>query len=581
MTETRKRAAILAADIAGYGRITATDEERTIARLRGLRTDLIDPAISVHHGHVIKRTGDGILIEFRSVVDAVRCSIEVQSGMVERNAELPPERRILFRVGIHLGDVIEEADGDLMGDGVNIASRLENICKPGAIFLSDDAYRQVKSGLDLAVTDLGNKELKNIPETVRVVAIEVGQPEKARPAEPLSIVVLPFANIGGDPAQEYFVDGVTESLTTDLSRIAGLFVIARNTAFTYKGKPVDVKQIGRELNVRYVLEGSVRRGGNRLRVNVQLVEAGTGNHLWAERFDTPIGDLFEMQDEIVAHLANQLGAELVALEARRVEKALNPDSMDLYFQGQSWLNRGTTSDLLGRARDFFERALVLDPGNISASVGVAATDCIVGGAHLTNNQLSRLTAAEAWLTRTLSLAPNNAQAHFWLGNVFVFTKRADQGIAEFERALALDRNLANAHAFIGFAKAVVGRPAETEGHVQEAIRLSPRDTLLDVWTHCIAFAKFALGAEAEAVVWYRRVIEINRHIPLSHFLLAAALARLGQFDEAKAAVLVGLTLDPRFTIRRYRAGEWDDNPNYLAQRQRLIDGMRKAGVPEG
>jgi TolB-like protein/Flp pilus assembly protein TadD len=583
MTETRKLAAILAADIAGYGRLTATDQERTIARLPGLRTDLIDPAISVHHGHVIKRTGDGILIEFRSVVDAVRCSIEVQSGMVERNAELVPERQILFRVGIHLGDVIEEADGDLMGEGVNIASRLENICEPGAICLSDDAYRQVKSRLDLAVTDLGKKELKNIPETVHVFAIGVGQPEKARPAEPprLSIVVLPFANIGGDPEQEYFVDGVTESLTTDLSRIAGLFVIARNTAFTYKGKPVDVKQIGRELNVRYVLEGSLQRGGNRLRVDVQLVEAGTGNHLLAERFDKPIGDLFEMQDEIVAHLANQLGAELVALEARRVEQALNPDSMDLYFRGQTWLNRGTTSDLLGRARDFFERALVLDPGNVSASVGVAATDCIVGGAHLTDNQLSRLTAAEAWLTRTLSLAPNNAQAHFWLGNVFVFTKRADQGIAEFERALALDRNLANAHAFIGFAKAVVGRPAETEGHVQEAIRLSPRDTLLYVWTHCIAFAKFALGAEAEAVVWYRRVIEINRNIPLSHFLLAAALARLGQFDEAKAAVLVGLTLDPRFTIRRYRGGEGGDNPNYLAQRQRLIDGMRKAGVPEG
>ncbi len=583
MSETRKLAAILAADVAGCRCLTATDEERTIVRLRRLRADLIDPAVSVHHGHVVNRTGDAILIQFRSVVDAVRCSIEVQNGMLERNAGLPPERQILFRAGIHLGDVIEEADGDLMGDGVNIASRLEKICEPGAICLSEDAYRQVKSRLDLPVKDLGNKELKNTAATVHVYAIEVSRPGNARPAEPphLSIVVLPFANIGGDPEQEYFVDGVTESLTADLSRISDAFVIARNTAFTYRGKPTDVKQIGRELNVRYVLEGSAQRSGNRLWVNVQLVDAMSGDHLWAERFDKAIGDLFDMQDEIIARLANQLGAEVVAFEARRAEKSLNADSMDLYFRGQTWLNRGTTSDLLGRARDFFERALVLDPGNISASVGIAATDCIVGGAHLTDNQLSRLTAAEAWLTRTLSLAPNNAQAHFWLGNVFVFTKRADQGIAEFERALALDRNLANAHAFIGFAKAVVGRPEETESHIQEAIRLSPRDTLLYVWTHCIAFAKFALGAEAEAVVWYRHVIEINRNIPLSHFLLAAALARLGQIDEAEAAVQVGLTLDPRFTIRRYRAGEWGDNPNYLAQRERQIDGMRKAGVPEG
>jgi TolB-like protein len=409
------------------------------------------------------------------------------------------------------------------------------------------------------------------------------EPNAILKAEPphLSIVVLPFANVAGDPEQEYFNDGVTESLTTDLSRIAGSFVIARNTAFTYKGKPIDVTQIGRELNVRYVIEGSVQRGGNRLRVNVQLVDAGTGNHLWAERFEKPIGDLFDMRDEIVIRLANQLGAELVAVEPRRIEKSLNPDSMDLYFQGLNWLNRGVTPHLLARARDFFERALLLDPRNISASVGMAAIDCIVGGAHLTDNQLSRLTAAEAWLTRTMSLAPGNAQAHLWLGHVYVFTKRAEQGIAECERALALDRNLANAHAFIGFAKAVVGRPGETERHVQEALRLSPRDTFRYVWTQQIAFAKFAIGAEAEAVAWWRRAIEINRDIALTHFLLAAALARPGQIDEAKAAVEVGLTLDPGFTIRRYRAGAWGDNPNYLAHRERLIDGMHKAGVPEG
>jgi adenylate cyclase len=301
MSETRKLAAILAADVVGYSRLASVDEDRTLARLRALRSDLIDPTIAVHKGRVVKRTGDGALVEFRSVVDALRCAIEVQNGMIERNAGLPLERRIEFRIGVHLGDVVEESDGDLMGDGVNIAARLEGIAKPGAICLSEDAYRQVKGRLDLAVTDLGPTQLKNIAEPIRVYSLEVGQPANAKPTPApapeksaplrLSIVVLPFANIGGDPEQEHFVDGVTESLTTDLSRIRGAVVIARNTAFTYKGKPADLKQIGRELHIRYVLEGSVQRGGNRMRVNVQLIDAETGHHLWAERFDNPLLDV--------------------------------------------------------------------------------------------------------------------------------------------------------------------------------------------------------------------------------------------------------------------------------------------------
>jgi adenylate cyclase len=268
MAETRKLAAIVAAGVVGYSRLAGSDEDRTLARLPALRSDLIDPTIAMHNGRVVKRTGDGSLIEFRSVVDAVRCAIEVQNGMVERNTGLPPERRIEFRVGIHLGDMVEESDGDLMGDGVNIAARLEGIAKPGAICLSEDAYRQVKARLDFAVSDLGPTQLKNIAEPVRVYSLQVGVPTHARPAaqagQPsastpprLSIVVLPFANLSGDQEQDYFVDGVTESLTTDLSRISGSFVIGRNTAFTYKGKHIDLKQIGRELNVRYVLEGSV------------------------------------------------------------------------------------------------------------------------------------------------------------------------------------------------------------------------------------------------------------------------------------------------------------------------------------
>jgi TolB-like protein/class 3 adenylate cyclase len=388
MAETRKLAAILAADVAGYSKLAGADEERTLARLRALRSDLIDPTIAVHHGRVVKRTGDGILIEFRSVVDAVRGAIEVQNGMVERNAGLPPERRIEFRVGIHLGDVVEEADGDLMGDGVNIAARLEGIAAPGTICLSEDAYRQVKARLDLAVNDLGAIQLKNIAEPVRVYLLQVGvQPQakvtaqakspSASTSPRLSIVVLPFANLGGDPEQEYFVDGVVESLTTDLSRISGTFVIARNTAFTYKGKHVDLKQVGRELNVRYVLEGSVQRGGTRLRVNVQLIDAETGNHLWAERFDKPVADLFDMQDEIVARLANQLGTELIIAEARRAEEAPHPDSMDFYFQGEAWANKGYAPENVAQARSHMERALAVDPTNVEALVGIAQIDAFL------------------------------------------------------------------------------------------------------------------------------------------------------------------------------------------------------------
>ena len=447
MNETRKIAAILVSDVVGYSRLAGADEDRILARLRALRSDLIDPTISVHHGRIVKRTGDGSIVEFRSVVDAVNLAIEVQRAMVERNAGVAPDKRIEFRIGIHLGDVVEEADGDLMGHGVNIAARLEGICEPGAICLSEDAYRQVKGRLDLAVSDLGPKELKNIAEPIRVYSLEVGQPAKATsaPTAPeksgpprLSLVVLPFANIGGDPEQEHFVDGVTESLTTDLSRIRGAVVIGRNTAFTYKGKAVDLKQIGRELNVRYVLEGSVQRGGNRMRVNVQLIDAETGNHLWAERFDKPLADLFDMQDEIVARLAGALNAQLVAAEARRAEQAPNPDSMDLYFQGLALLNRGYSPDNLVQARSFFHRALAADPDNVDALVGWARADVVEGALSFAPDPTAAFAAAEAKLTKALSLVPDHALGHAYLGLANMHTKRAAQGIAECEHALELN-----------------------------------------------------------------------------------------------------------------------------------------------
>ena len=445
MIVMRKLAAILVADIVGYSRLAGADEDRILARLRALRSDLIDPCISVHNGRVVKRTGDGVLVEFRSVVDAVRCGIEMQNGLIERNAGLPSDRRIEFRVGIHLGDVVEEADGDLMGDGVNIAARLEGIAKPGAIALSEDAYRQVKGRLDMSVSDLGQKELKNIAEPIRVYSLEVGLPVEAKPT-PLesapqssgpprcSIVVLPFADLGGGPEQEHFADAVTESLTTDLSRMSNTVVVARNTAFTYKGKTVDAKQVGRELNVRYLLEGSIQRGANRMRINAQLIDAASGNHLWADRFDKPIADLFDMQDEIVSQLANQLRAELIAAEALRAEREPNPDSLDYYYRGVAIFNKGRIDNLM-KAREFFEKAVELDPANIDALVGAARVDALLGTVYAFDDRAARLAAAEALMLKGLSVQPRNHWAHLWLGFIQIQTNRAARGIGELERAL--------------------------------------------------------------------------------------------------------------------------------------------------
>lgn len=397
----------------------------------------------------------------------------------------------------------------------------------------------------------------------------------------LSIVVLPFANIGGDPEQDYFVDGVTESLTTDLSRISGSFVIAHNTAFTFKGKTVDVRQVGRELNVRYVLEGSVQRGGNRLRVNVQLIDTETGNHVWAERFEKPVADLFDTQDEIVSRLANTLNAQLIQVEARRAGRSIHPDAMDLYFQGWAYENNGTTADYMTQAQVFFDRALALDPGNIEALVGSARVKAAIGANLMRDDWTAHFVAAEAVVIRALSLAPNHARAHSVLGFVQSFTHRAVQGIAECERALALDHNLADAHAFIGLAKSFLGRSEETEAHVREALRLSPRDNYVYRWSMFVGLAKLAIGADVEAVAWLRRSIEANRNLPFSHCLLAAALALLGSLDEARAAAQAGLVLNPTFTLRRLRARVLSDHPAYLAGRERVYEGLRMAGVPEG
>jgi len=592
VSETRKLAAILVADIVGYSRLAGADEDRILARLRTLRSDLIDPTIAVHHGRIVKRTGDGSVVEFRSVVDAVNCAIEVQKAMVERNAGVPEDRRIEFRVGIHVGDVVEESDGDLMGDGVNVAARLEGITKPGAICLSEQAYWQVKGRLDLAVADLGATQLKNIAEPIHVYSLEVGQPSRVKtsppasadqkPAPPrLSLVVLPFANIGGDPEQEYFVDGVTESLTTDLSQMSGMRVIGRNTAFSYKNKAVDLQQIGRELNVRYVLEGSVQRSANRMRVNVQLIDAESSDHLWAERFDKLVADLFDMQDEIVARLANALNAQLIIAEARRAERTPSPDSMDLYFRGMSAYNKGHTPDNLSEARNLFEHALALDPSNVDAIVGAALANGMIAGAHMSDDRAAHLGVAETLAVKALAIAPENARAHLCLGVAQIFTNRAAQGISELERALAIDRNLAAAHAYIGLAKNLIGRGEETARHIDDALRLTPRDTAVYLWQTFGGAVKVSLGENEEAVAQLRHAIETNRNHALPHFYLAVALAELGRLDEARLEARAGLSINPTFTIRRYRGDAPSDNPIFMSRRRQIYETMRNIGVPEG
>jgi TolB-like protein/class 3 adenylate cyclase/Tfp pilus assembly protein PilF len=587
MTASRKLAAILAADVVGYSRMMGEDEAGTASLVRE-RREAAQPIIAAHGGRLFKTMGDGMFVEFPSVVAAVECALAMQRQMAASNEGAVEAKRVLYRIGVHLGDVLVEGE-DILGDGVNIASRLESVADPGGVSISGAAHEHVRGRIEAEFIDLGEKALKNIARPVRVYAVRVdagpsGSPLRTVPSEAgpprLSIIVLPFANIGGDSEQDYFVDGVTESLTTDLSRIRGSFVIARNTAFTYRGKAFDVTQIGRELNVRYALEGSVQRSGNRMRINAQLIDAQSGSHLWAERFERPVTDLFEMQDEIVARIANTLNAQLIAAEARRAERAPTPDSLDLYFQGEAWVNKGVTFENLTKARAFFERALALDPANVDAIAGMAQVEANFAISLSTDDKAARFAAAEASATKALSLAPDHALAHLTLGMVLGFTNRAIQGIAEYERALALDRNMAGAHSLIGQNKLFIGRAEESEAHVLEALRLSPRDPWAYIWLLTAGFAACLLGRNEEAASWFRRSIEANRNFALCHFIYGTVLANIGRMDEARSELAAGLALDPGFTIANFQSAVSSDNLVYLEQRSRIIDDMRRAGIPE-
>ena len=586
MSEIRKLAAILVSDVVGYSRLAGADEDRILARLRALRSDLIDPTIAVHHGRVVKRTGDGSLIEFRSVVDAVRCAIEVQSGMVERNAGLPPERRIEFRVGIHLGDVVEESDGDLMGDGVNIAARLEGICEPGGICLSEDAYRQVKSRLDLAVVDLGPTQLKNITEPIRVYSLEVGKPAQAkpmtisapeRPVPPrLSVVVLPFKNLSSDSSQEYFADGVTENLTTDLSRIRNSFVIARNTAFTFKDKAVDTKQIAKELGVRYVLEGSVQRDQNRVRVNVQLIDGETGAHLWADRFQEDVADLFKLQDDVVARLTNSLGNELVKAEARGDRRIANLDAFDLTMRGRALsfeTTRRATRENNKAARALFEQALAINPEDAGALAGDARSYMIDKVYHWTNPDVDYDAKIVGQADRSIAIDPNDPLPYFAKSfYLSLVLHRPEEGLRAANAGLALNPGSAFLYYASGMGKIQAGTFAQAKSDILHAIQLSPRDPGLGLWLFALASSDIGLGHFDDAIDECHRAIDAGLRTFPAYAILATAYAMTNRIDEAKAAVVEALKLNPKLTVKNIT----ERYPKTPA----VAEGLRRAGLLE-
>jgi TolB-like protein/tetratricopeptide (TPR) repeat protein len=583
----RRLTTILAADAAGYSRLVGIDEEGTLKRFRAIRKDLIDPLIAEHRGRIVKNTGDGLLVEFSSVVDAVRSAVEIQRRLAESSAGVAPDKRIEFRVGINLGDVIVEDDGDLMGDGVNVAARLEGIAEPGGIYLSSAAYDQVRGKIDIAAQDHGELRLKNIAEPVRVYALSFAHSTAAAAhaaiTPRLSIVVLPFVNLGGNSEQDYFVDGVTESLTTDLSRIPGAFVIARNTAFTFKNKPVDARAVGRELGVRYAMEGSVQSGGDRIRVNAQLIDTETGAHIWAERFDKPRADIFNMQDEITTRLARTVGIELTAAEGRRAERERpnNMDAVDLAMRGWAILNQPLSLRRDRDACESFEAALRLDDRNIEALIGLAFYHANEVRTFASTNRDEQLSIAEKAITEALVLAPRNALAHFVHANVLHASGATERSLRECELAITLDQNLAWAHADAGFIKVLLGRAEEAEADLTNAIRLSPRDPGLDRWVGFLGIADLFLGRHGSALARLRKSVEMNPNLALTQFFLAAASALSGHTAEAWAARNAGLQLDPNFTVARFRNEPRSNNATYLAQRERIYEGLSLAGVSEG
>ena len=594
MAESRKLAAILAADVVGFSRLAGADEDRTLARLRALRSDLIDPTIAVHHGRVVKRTGDGALVEFRSVVDAVRCAIEVQNGMAERNVGLPEDRRIVFRIGVHLGDVVEEADGDLMGDGVNIAARLEGVAEPGAICLSEQAYWQVRARLDLAVSDLGSTQLKNIAEPVRIYSLQVGLPAQAKPSAPVpakseersparspppdkpSIAVLAFQNMSGDPEQEYFADGITEDVITDLSKIGGLLVIARNSSFAYKGKAVDIRVVARELGVRTILEGSIRRAANRVRINAQLIDAETGGHLWAERFDRELSDIFAVQDEVTRKIVDALKIKLSSGEAARLDavETTNSKAHDFFLLGRELLS-GTTNnrEAFERSTDLFERAIAEDPGYGEPYAGLAMWQNLNWQFHWTDDWSHALEKAERYLDLARQKSPQVAFVHYVASVFYLWKKDLGRSAVEADVALSLSPNYARAHNSRGLVNIYGGAPLAAVPHIELAIRLDPLYAQLCV--HFLGSAYLVAGKYEDAAAQFKERIRLSPKTDLSRAFLAVALGHLGEAEEARRVWRELMEINPKYSFAEHVGRLPFSDPTDV---DRLREGLSKAGI---
>jgi adenylate cyclase len=583
METTRKLAAIFAADVAGYSRLTGFDEEGTLKRLRDLRRELINPAVSLHRGRIVKTTGDGILIEFHSVVDAVRCAIGIQRGIHGRNADVPTEQWIEFRTGINVGDVVVEGE-DLLGDGVNVAARLEGISEPGGICISESAYQQVRDKLDVAFEDAGEQQLKNIARPVRTYRLRLdSSPRQGKPALPLpdkpSVAVLPFQNMSGDPEHEYFADGIVEEIITALSRFRQLFVIARNSSFTYKGRAVDVKQVGRDLGVRYVLEGSVRKAPDRVRITAQLIDAISGVHLWADRIDGTFEDIFKLQDQVTENVVGAIAPKIEQAEIERTKHKPTDrlNAYDLYLRAMMYFHKWT-GESISEALLLFYRAIELDPSFASAH-GLAAW-CYVRRrlSGWMKDPLQEMPELERLARRAGELANDDPVPLYSGGWALVQTSDyAETGAAMIDRAITLNPNITDAWLLGGWTKIYLGEPDKAIEYFRRAIRLNPLDPLIARMQTGIASAQFLVGCYREAALSAQSALRQHPNDQPLLRVAAASYALAGQITEAQKAIARLCHLDPALRLSKVAELAPCRRPEDVCK---YVDGMRKAGLSE-
>ena len=580
----RRLAAVLAADVVGYSRLMERDEDRTLARLKVHRKEFIEPLIAEHQGRVVKLMGDGALCELASVVDAVRCAIFIQQGMAERERDVPEDERICFRIGINLGDVIHEADGDLYGDGVNVAARLEQLCEPGGVVVSGTAYDHLRGKLGRGLEYLGEQQLKNIERPVRVyrviggAAAPSGPPVLSLPDRP-SIAVLPFQNMSVDVEQDYFADGMVEDITTALSRMRWLFVIARNSSFTYKSRAVDVKQVGRELGVRYVLEGSVRKAGNRVRITGQLIDASTGVHLWADHFDGELADIFDLQDQVTASVVGAIAPKLEQAEIERAKRKPTEslDAYDYFLRGMAAFHQFTKPSN-AEALALFSRAIELDP-DFASAYGMAAR-CYLQrkGFGWVADREREIVEAERLARRGADLGRDDAVALCAAGFVLVLVVGdLDDGAALIDRALVLTPNLAWAWHFSALTQAFLGEPEAAIEHATRAMRLSPQDPQMFGMQTATAFAHFFSACHDEASSWAEMAVREQPNFFMATCVAAASAALAGRVPEAEKAMTRLRQLNPALRLSNLKDLLPFRRPENF---DRWSMGLRKAGLPE-